>query len=95
MEKPQMNPFLNINSQAMYLPPDMLAVKIISSHLTGLVDENGCIEMHYRQVNVQGALMRGICYSKPELLENGQIRLDETWEWTPDRSKGISVIEEE
>ncbi|WP_316844289.1 n-acetylglutamate synthase [Pedobacter psychrodurus] len=69
--------------------------KIISGHLIGLVDENGCIEMRYHQVNHQGELMTGICYSTPELLENGKIRLHETWEWTSgDRSKGESVIEE-
>jgi hypothetical protein len=70
--------------------------KIISGHLIGLVNENGCIEMRYHQVNDQGALMTGICYSKPELLENGKIRLHETWEWTSgDKSKGQSIIEEQ
>ena len=69
--------------------------KIQKGHLLGLVDENGNIEMRYHQVNDQGQLMTGICFSKPEILENGKIRLHETWEWTSgDKSKGKSIIEE-
>jgi len=70
--------------------------KIIFGHLIGLVDENGNIEMRYHQVNNQGELMTGICYSKPERLTNGKIRLHETWQWTSgDKSKGQSIIEEQ
>jgi hypothetical protein len=70
--------------------------KIVSGHLIGLVDENGTIDMRYHQVNEQGELMAGRCQSKPELLENGKIRLHESWEWTSgDQSKGQSIIEEE
>ncbi|MEB2773808.1 n-acetylglutamate synthase [Algoriphagus sp. D3-2-R+10] len=69
--------------------------KILKGHLIGLVDESGNINMRYHQVNNKGELMTGICLSKPEILENGKIRLHETWEWTSgDRSKGESVIEE-
>lgn len=69
--------------------------KIVKGHLIGLVDETGNINMRYHQVNSIGKLMTGICQSKPEILENGKIRLHETWEWTSgDRSKGESVIEE-
>jgi hypothetical protein len=64
-------------------------------HLIGLVDENGTIDMRYHQVNVQGKLMTGICRSVPVLMENGKIRLHETWQWTSgDRSEGKSIIEE-
>lgn len=70
--------------------------KIISGHLIGLVDENGNIEMRYHQINEKGELMTGICNSKPEILENGKIRLHETWQWTSgDYSKGNSIIEEQ
>lgn len=69
--------------------------KIQKGHLIGLVDENGHIEMRYHQINDKGQLMTGICFSKPEILENGKIRLHETWEWTSgDRSSGKSIIEE-
>ncbi|MDQ6529924.1 n-acetylglutamate synthase [Flavobacterium sp. LHD-85] len=70
--------------------------KIIKGHLIGLVDNNGNIDMRYHQVNEKGELMTGICHSKPEILENGKIRLHETWQWTSgDQSKGNSVIEEQ
>lgn len=69
--------------------------KIRKGHLIGLVDKNGNIEMRYHQVNDKGELMTGICKSKPEILENGKIRLHESWEWTSgDKSKGQSIIEE-
>lgn len=69
--------------------------KIKKGHLIGLVEDNGTIEMRYHQVNDNGQLMTGICFSKPEILMNGKIRLHETWEWTSgDKSKGKSIIEE-
>ncbi len=69
--------------------------KIQKGHLIGLVDENGNIEMRYHQVNDKGQLMTGICFSKPEILTDGKIRLHEKWEWTSgDKSKGESIIEE-
>lgn len=69
--------------------------KIKSGHLIGLVDNYGNIEMRYHQVNDKNQLMTGICKSKPEILENGKIRLHESWEWTSgDESKGQSIIEE-
>jgi hypothetical protein len=69
--------------------------KIKSGHLIGLVDNDGNIEMRYHQVNDKDELMTGTCKSKPEILENGKIRLHESWEWTSgDKSKGQSIIEE-
>jgi hypothetical protein len=65
-------------------------------HLVGLVDIDGNIEMRYHQVNENGELMTGICISKPEILENGKIRLYENWKWTSgDKSIGRSIIEEQ
>ena len=70
--------------------------KIINGHLIGLVDESGNIDMRYHQVNDNGELMTGICKSPPKILENGKIRLHESWEWTSgDNSKGQSIIEEQ
>jgi len=69
--------------------------KIVKGQLIGLVDEVGNINMRYQQVNLMGQLMTGICQSKPEILENGKIRLHETWQWTSgDCSKGESILEE-
>lgn len=69
--------------------------KIIFGHLIGLVDQAGNINMRYHQINDQNELMTGICVSSPEILENGKIRLHESWRWTSgDCSEGKSVIEE-
>ncbi len=69
--------------------------KILEGHLIGLVDKDGAIEMCYHQVNSSGELMTGKCTSKPEILQNGKIRLHETWQWTSgDNSQGSSVLEE-
>lgn len=70
--------------------------KIEKGHLIGIVDENGNIDMRYHQVNEKNEIMTGICKSKPEILENGKIRLHESWEWTSgNNSKGKSIIEEQ
>ncbi len=69
--------------------------QIISGHLIGLVNEQGNIEMRYHQVNVNNELMTGICYSQPEVMANGKIRLHESWQWTSgDKSSGTSILEE-
>ncbi len=70
--------------------------KIIYGHLIGLVDHSGTIEMRYHQINDNYQFMTGVCLSKPEIMENGKIRLHETWEWTSgDKSKGKSIVEEQ
>lgn len=70
--------------------------KVVYGHLIGIVDDNGCIDMRYHQINNMGELMTGICRSTPELLNNGKLRLHEVWKWTSgDRSEGISIIEEQ
>jgi hypothetical protein len=69
---------------------------IKKGHLIGIVDENGDIDMRYHQVNNKNELMTGICKSIPEILDNGKVRLHESWEWTSgDKSKGQSIIEEQ
>jgi hypothetical protein len=68
---------------------------VVIGHLIGVVDDNGVIDLRYHQVNVRGELMTGVCHSVPELMNNGKIRLHETWQWTSgDKSKGQSIIEE-
>lgn len=70
--------------------------KIVSGHLIGLVNDDGSIDMHYHQINTSNVIMTGVCKSKPEILNNGKIRLRESWQWTSgDLSKGESVIEEQ
>ena len=69
--------------------------KIIKGHLIGIVHLDGSIDMRYHQVNQDGELMTGKCHSVPERMENGKIRLIESWQWTSgDKSFGQSIIEE-
>lgn len=68
---------------------------IKKGHLIGLVDTFGNIDMRYHQINLIGELMTGRCTSKPEIMDNGKIRLHESWQWTSgNKSKGKSIIEE-
>ena len=69
--------------------------KISEGHLIGAVDEDGCINFRYKQLNEHGEEVSGICFSKPEIMENGKIRLHESWRWTSgDQSNGESILEE-
>ncbi len=69
--------------------------RIVSGHLLGLVDAQGCIDLRYHQVNDKGELMTGVCRSVPEVMPDGKLRLHENWQWTSgDRSSGTSVLEE-
>jgi len=63
--------------------------------ITGIVDEKGNLSFAYQHVNQNNEIMTGTCESKPELLDNGKIRLFESWIWTcKDCSSGTSIIEE-
>ncbi|TCP93547.1 hypothetical protein [Serpentinicella alkaliphila] len=63
--------------------------------LIAIVKEDGCLEMRYHHINEKNEFMTGICYSKPEILQSGKLRLFEEWQWTcKDNSKGTSIIEE-
>ena len=69
--------------------------KIEIGHLIGLVNDDGTIEMRYHQINSDGLLRTGTCFSQPEVMSNGKIRLHESWQWTSgDKSHGTSILEE-
>lgn len=69
--------------------------EIVKGHLIGSVDDQGYIDMRYHQVNRKGELTTGKCYSRPEILSSGKIRLHEVWQWTSgDLSEGSSILEE-
>lgn len=69
--------------------------QIKCGQLIGLVDPEGNIDMRYHQINTKGELMTGICQSTPEILNDGRIRLHESWQWTSgDCSEGNSILEE-
>ncbi|MCB0509386.1 MAG: n-acetylglutamate synthase [Chitinophagales bacterium] len=82
--------------EGMILSSEYSGGKIKKGHLLGLVDERGNISMRYHQINDKNELMTGSCYSSPELLPNGKLRLHETWQWTSgDKSSGQSILEEQ
>ncbi|KYG83179.1 hypothetical protein [Roseivirga seohaensis] len=69
--------------------------QVVKGHISGLVDDQGYIEMHYHQVNQKGEVSKGMCYSRPEILSNGKIRLHEAWKWASgDISEGSSILDE-
>jgi len=69
--------------------------EIVFGNLIAKVLADSSLEMRYQHLNRKGELMTGKCFSAPEILENGKIRLHEKWQWTSgDFSKGESVVEE-
>jgi hypothetical protein len=68
---------------------------IIKGFLIAKILENNALNMRYEHINKAGALMTGKCYSTPEVLPDGRIRLHEKWQWTSgDISSGESIVEE-
>lgn len=68
---------------------------IIFGTLIAKIVENDCLEMRYQHLNSNNELMTGKCFSTPEILPDGKIRLYEKWQWTcNDFATGESVIEE-
>ena len=63
--------------------------------LIAKVLEDDSLEMRYQHLNEKGELMTGKCFSTPEILSDGRIRLHEKWQWTSGGfSSGESVIEQ-
>ncbi|WP_264737937.1 n-acetylglutamate synthase [Cytobacillus firmus] len=68
---------------------------IIQGTLIGIVNEDGSLEFRYNHVNNKYEIRGGICHSKPEILQDGRIRLYEKWQWQDDEgTEGHSIIEE-
>ena len=69
--------------------------KIRAGHLMGVVDESGKVDMRYHQILDDGSIQTGVCFTTPEILDDGRIRLHEEWQWTSgDLSKGSSILEQ-
>lgn len=69
--------------------------EIVFGNLIARCDENGNLDMRYQHLNKRGELMTGKCFSSPEILSDGRIRLREKWQWTSgDFSQGESIVEE-
>lgn len=69
--------------------------EIVFGQLIARVGDGDCLEMRYQHLNKRGELMTGECFSTPELLPDGRIRLHEKWHWTGGRiGEGESIVEE-
>ena len=69
--------------------------EIVFGSLIAKVLADDSLEMRYQHLNKSGALMTGKCFSKPEILGDGRIRLHEKWQWTSgEAAAGESIIEE-
>ncbi len=52
------------------------------------------LDFRYVQVNDEGTTASGHCRSRLTLLQDGRIRMDESWEWESRSGSGTSVVEE-
>ena len=69
--------------------------EIVFGSLIAKVTDEDSLEMYYQHLNAQGELMSGKCFSTPEILADGRIRLYEKWQWTSGNlAKGESIVEE-
>ena len=47
--------------------------------------------MSYHQINSEGIINTGRCFSKPEIITNGKIKIHERWEWA-NGEQGKSIL---
>jgi hypothetical protein len=52
------------------------------------------LDFRYVQLHTDGSTATGHCVTELELLTDGRIRLNETWEWESRPGRGRSVAEE-
>jgi hypothetical protein len=52
------------------------------------------LDFRYAHVNVEGETATGHCVSVLSVLDDGRLRLHETWEWDSRSGSGTSVVEE-
>ena len=70
--------------------------EIVKGFLIGKTDKKGKLEFGYQHINQKNEIRIGTCSSLPEWLDDGRLRLIESWQWlNGDKSKGSSIIEEE
>jgi len=78
-----------------YISAEYKGGTIKSGSLTGTIDDDGNIKMHYFHTNYKNQLLTGICNSKVEITNTGKLRIIENWQWTcKDYSEGRSILEE-
>jgi hypothetical protein len=69
--------------------------KIAFGEMLGLVNDDNTLHFAYHHIDLDGQLKSGHCNSIPEILEDGRIRLQETWQWDfGGEGDGSSIVEE-
>jgi hypothetical protein len=53
------------------------------------------LAFRYAQLREDGTTATGRCESRIETLEDGRLRLHETWAWESQPGEGTSIVEEE
>lgn len=66
---------------------------IRSGYLVGTRDGDE-LDFRYVHVNDSGDSASGHCRSRLELLDDGRIRMHETWQWESRPGSGTSIVEE-
>ena len=68
---------------------------IVRGSLIAKVAEDGSLDLIYHHINMNNEFRTGKSFSKPEILEDGRIRLVEQWQGiTGNQQSGISILEE-
>jgi len=66
---------------------------IKTGFLSGTVNKDGSINMQYHHTNIKNELLTGVCFSEPEIMPDGKIKIIENWQWTcKNFSKGRSIL---
>lgn len=66
---------------------------VVRGYLVGTRDGDR-LDFRYSHLNINLQTANGVCVSKLEALEDGRIRLHETWQWESRPERGTSVVEE-
>lgn len=63
--------------------------------LLGFCSESGELHFNYQHIDEDHQFRTGVCHSKPDLDEDGNLILIENWQWTNGNlSTGPSIVEE-
>jgi hypothetical protein len=66
---------------------------VVRGHLVG-TREGDRLDFRYVQLKTDGRTASGHCVSTVIELEDGRVRLEETWEWESQEGSGTSIVEQ-
>ena len=63
--------------------------------MVGVARPDGTLDLRYQHVSTTGEIETGRCRSTPEMLDDGRVRLHESWQWTEGGAgAGSSTVEQ-